>query len=60
MAYNLGASWGKPEYQKRDKMEGFWLYDLAATGEYVVKNTVKAGIINTMTAGLFSAGDLFD
>ena len=60
MAYNLGASWGKPEYQKRDKGEGFFQYDVLRTGEYVVKNTLKAGIINTMTAGLFSAGDLFD
>jgi hypothetical protein len=60
MAYNLGANWGSPKVEKRDKMEGFYLYDMAVAGEFVARNTVKAGIVNTLTAGLFSAGDLFD
>jgi hypothetical protein len=60
MAYNMGANWGTPSVEKRDKMEGFYLYDMAVAGEFVVRNTVKAGIVNTLTGGLFSVGDLFD
>jgi len=60
MAYNLGANWGSPQLEKRDKMEGFYLYDMAVAGEFVARNTIKAGIVNTLTAGVFSAGDLFD
>ena len=62
MAYNLGTNWGSQEKNSeyRPKEEGFWLYDLAVGSEYVVRNTVKAGIINTLTAGVFSAGDLVD
>lgn len=62
MAYNLGTNWGSQEKdsEMRPREEGFWLYDIAVGSEYVVRNTVKAGIVNTLTAGVFSAGDLID
>jgi hypothetical protein len=60
MAYNMGANWGSPRPEKRDKMEGFWLYDIAQAGEWAVTNTIKAGAISTLTGGLFSVDDLFD
>jgi hypothetical protein len=60
MAYNLGANWGSYQPEKRDKMEGFWLYDMAQAGEWAVTNTIKAGAISTLTGGLFSVDDLFD
>jgi hypothetical protein len=56
MVYNLGSN--RPEDgQPRDKMEGFWLYDLASAGEYVVRQTAKAGIISTLTGGVYDAAD---
>jgi hypothetical protein len=60
MAYNLGANWGSGYPEKRDKMEGFWLYDMAQAGEWAITNTFKAGIVNTLTGGVFSLGDLFE
>ena len=55
MVYNLGTN--RSRSGKRDKMEGFWLYDLGTAGEYVVRQTVKAGIISTLTGGVFDAAD---
>jgi hypothetical protein len=55
MVYNLGTN--RSSSKDRDKMEGFWLYDLATAGEYVVRQTVKAGIISTLTGGVFDAAD---
>ena len=55
MVYNLGTN--RSTSKDRDKMEGFWLYDLATAGEWVIRNTAKAGIISTLTGGVFDAAD---
>ena len=60
MAYNLGANWGSQEKDPVIKAnpEGFWLYDIASATEWTVKQTMKAGIVNVLTGGMFTAGDL--
>lgn len=59
MAYNLGTNWGAGEEPViKANPEGFWLYDVATAGEWVAKQTVKAGIINVLTGGMLSAGDI--
>ena len=59
MVYNLGSN--RPEDgEPRDKMEGFWLYDLASAGEYVIRQTAKAGIISTLTGGALDASSAVD
>jgi hypothetical protein len=55
MLYNLGTN--QRSYEKKDFGEGFWLYDLGVAGEYVVRQTAKAGIISVLTGGAFDAAD---
>lgn len=60
MAYNLSQNWGNHDQEPviKAKPDGFWLYDVATAGEWVAKQTVKAGIINVLTGGFFDAGDV--
>lgn len=58
MVYNLSS--GSPgDYSKpKDGMEtGFGIFDLGTAGEYVIRQTVKAGIISALTGGVFDAAD---
>lgn len=58
MLYNLGTN-PSTDYEKpTDGMEsGFGIYDAAKAGHWAVKNTVKAGIVSTLTGGVFDAAD---